>query len=691
MIILLFLTIHLIPMFKQPFRWLLLVFSFLYITAPAQILKGIDKWEFSAVVKGKEATLIMKADVIPGWHLYSQDIPSGGPIPTTFTFKSSKNYKLVGKTIEPHADEYYDAQFDMKIKFFDKDVEFIQKIEILTVKKFTLKGNVEFMVCNDKQCLPPDLLEFDISILPDPSIAIEEPKSYSTFDVAEPVDTLSIDTVAEVVPSATNAVMDTSTVLLESGCGDWSAGEFVTNKSFWGIFLAGFIGGLLALLTPCVFPMIPMTVSFFTKRSGSRKKGVTNAIIYALSIIFIYVSLGFLVTITLGSDALNDLATNGYFNMAFFIIFIVFAFSFFGAFEIVLPSWLVNKADHASDRGGLIGIFFMAFTLSLVSFSCTGPIIGTLLVEAAHGKSYLGPVAGMTGFAIALALPFALFAAFPGWLNTIPKSGGWLNSVKVCLGFVELALALKFLSNVDLAYHWDFLKREMFIALWVIIFGMMGLYLLGKIKFSHDSEVTHLRVPRLLFALLTFAFTIYMIPGLWGAPVKLLSGILPPEFYKEWQVKGSSDCPHDLNCFHDYEEGMAYAKTQGKPVIIDFTGYNCANCRKMEDYVWSDPKVLHRLSDQYVLISLYVDDKEELPDEKQYTSTFSGKRIITKGNKWSDMQAMRYNGNTQPMYVLIDNKEKELTQTWNGYDSDISKYVNFLDEGLCRYSKRNTR
>lgn len=675
---------------KQSFGWFLLLFSFIYISAPAQILKGVDKWTFKSLTKGKQATLQLSADVIEGWHLYSQNIASGGPIPTTFTFKPSKNYKLKGKTGEPHADEYYDPQFDMKIKFFDKDVTFTQQIEVLSDKEFLLKGNVEFMVCNDKQCLPPDLLEFEITVTPDPSIIVAQPKTIPIAENSEVIDTLNSDT-TEAVEPVTTAVMDTAKTSLEEGCGDWSSGEFVTNKSFWGIFLAGFIGGLLALLTPCVFPMIPMTVSFFTKRSGSRKKGLTNAFIYALSIIFIYVTLGFLVTITLGSDALNDLATNGYFNMAFFIIFIVFAFSFFGAFEIVLPSWLVNKADQASDRGGLIGIFFMAFTLSLVSFSCTGPIIGTLLVEAAHGKSYLGPVSGMTGFAIALALPFAVFAAFPGWLNTIPKSGGWLNTVKVCLGFVELALALKFLSNVDLAYHWEFLKREIFIALWVIIFGLMGLYLMGKIKFSHDSEIPHIGVPRLLFAILTFSFTIYMMPGLWGAPVKLLSGILPPEFYKEWQLKGSSDCPHDLNCFHDYDEGMAYAKTQGKPVIIDFTGYNCANCRKMEDYVWSEPKVLHRLSDQYVLISLYVDDKEELPKEKQYTSAFSGKKIVTKGNKWSDMQAMRYNGNTQPMYVLIDNKEKVLTQTWNGYDSDISKYVNFLDEGLCRYSKRNTR
>ena len=432
--------------------------------------------------------------------------------------------------------------------------------------------------------------------------------------------------------------------------------------------------------------MIPMTVSFFTKRSGTRRKGMINAIIYALSIIVIYVGLGFLVTVTLGSDALNEMASNSFFNLAFFFIFIVFAASFFGAFEIVLPSWLVNKADSASDKGGLIGIFFMAFTLSLVSFSCTGPIIGTLLVEAAHGRSYLGPLAGMTGFSLALALPFALFAAFPSWLSSLPKSGGWLNSVKVTLGFLELALALKFLSNVDLAYHWGFLKRELFIALWVVIFGLMGMYLLGKLKFSHDSDVKHISVPRLMFAIITFTFTLYLIPGIWGAPLKMISGFPPPEFYKEWVDPKASDCPHDLTCFKDYEEGMRYAKQQGKPVMLDFTGWSCVNCRKMEDNVWSDPKVLKRLSEDYVIISLYVDDKKALPASEQYTSA-SGKEIKTTGNKWSDMQRVQYNTNSQPYYVLLDNNGKILAHP-RGYTPDVATYVKFLDEGVCRNEKR---
>jgi thiol:disulfide interchange protein DsbD len=365
----------------------------------------------------------------------------------------------------------------------------------------------------------------------------------------------------------------------------------------------------------------------------------------------------------------------------------LFALSFFGAFEITLPSSWVNKADSASERGGLIGIFFMAFTLSLVSFSCTGPIIGTLLVQAAQGSSYIGPIAGMGGFAFALALPFALFAAFPAWLHSLPKSGGWLNSVKVVLGFLELALALKFLSNVDLAYHWGILHRETFLALWIIIFGMMGFYLLGKLKFSHDTDVNHVSIPRLILAILTLSFTLYLIPGIWGAPLKLISGFPPPDFYKEWTTGKAHDCPHDLNCFHDYDEGMAYAKKEGKPVMVDFTGWSCVNCRKMEDNVWSDPKVLKRLSEDYVLISLYVDDKTPLPENQWRVSEYTKRKIKSIGNQWSDMQAGLYNTNSQPYYVLLDNKSNLLAVP-RGYTPDITTYTHYLDEGLCRYEKR---
>ncbi len=686
------------------FRYLLAVLLFFTVGQSFGQIQRPVKWSFSIDQKGSSATLILKAKIDKGWHLYAQDIASGGPIPTSFKFVPDKNYTLDGKTAEPFAEEIFDPNFEMKVKYYGEEVSFRQKIKINTKSAFEVKGTLEFMVCNDQMCLPPEEQEFSISVKGESKSAEAQPtinKEQETESNAK-ADTTSLvpsvpDTAQKNVvipssgPSGKIGEPSADAANLEPGCGEGD-NEPSADKSFWGIFIAGMIGGLLALLTPCVFPMIPLTVSFFTKRSPTRSKGIANAIIYAVSIILIYVLLGFLVTVTLGSDALNAMASNVFFNMLFFIIFFIFALSFFGAFELTLPSSWVNKADQASDKGGLVGIFFMAFTLSLVSFSCTGPIIGTLLVEAARGSSYLGPIMGMTGFALALALPFGLFAAFPGWLNSLPKSGGWLNSVKVVLGFLELALALKFLSNVDLAYHWGLLKREVFIAIWIAIFALMTLYLVGKIRFSHDSEMHYLGTGRLIFAILTFTFTIYLIPGLWGAPLRIISGFPPPEFYKEWIANTGSEshagsCPHNLNCYHDYEAGMAYARQTGKPVMIDFTGWSCVNCRKMEDNVWSQPQILKILSDDYVLISLYVDDKTPLPEAEQYVSSFSGSKVKTTGKKWSDLQSRIYQTNSQPYYVLLDHNGKLLAHP-RGYTPDADLYKKFLEEGICRFRKR---
>jgi thiol:disulfide interchange protein len=480
----------------------------------------------------------------------------------------------------------------------------------------------------------------------------------------------------------------------------------VSHLSLWTIFIAGFFGGLAALLLPCIFPMLPLTVGFFTKRHTNPKKGILDATIYGLSIILIYVGLGMLITIIFGADALNALSTNGIFNGIFFLLLVVFAASFFGAFEITLPNKWVNKAEENTDRKGFSGIFFMAAALALVSFSCTGPIIGTLLVQAATSGARLGPAVGMLGFSIALALPFVLFALFPSWLNALPKSGGWLNSVKVCLGFLELTLSLKFLSNVDLTYHWHLFDREVFLVLWIVISALAGFYLLGKLKFSHDSDLSFISVPRLLLAIVVLSFSVYMIPGLWGAPLKSIAAFLPPQASQDFDLYTPSlsvgnnttapaladntphkyadlfDRPLNLNPFFDYKEGIAYAQRVHKPVIIDFTGHACVNCRKMEATVWPDRKILPLLKDSYVLIQLYVDDKTELPLAEQYTSSFSQRKITTIGALNSDIQATRFNTNSQPYYVLLNPQSETILVTPQGADYNLENYYNYLQSGL---------
>lgn len=480
------------------------------------------------------------------------------------------------------------------------------------------------------------------------------------------------------------------------------------EKSLWTIFIAGLVGGFLAFLMPCIFPMVPLTVSFFTKKAGSRAKAVQQALLYGFFIIVIYVALGMLVTITFGSDALNALSTNGFFNFFFFILLVVFAASFFGAFEITLPSSFVNKIDSKSDKGGLIGLFFMAFSLAVVSFSCTGPIIGTLLVDAASKGDRLGPAIGMLGFSVALAIPFALFALFPSLLKSMPKSGGWLNSVKVVLGFLELALALKFLSNVDLAYHWNWLDREVFLSLWIVIFGLMGLYLIGKIKFSHDSDLAYMSVPRTLLAIIVFSFVVYMVPGLWGAPLKSISAFLPPSATQDFdlsagvaagpsahdgKVKKYAEIFHErgtpkgFDPYYDYDQALQTAKEVNKPVMIDFTGWNCVNCRQMEANVWTDPRVAKLLKEQFVMAELFVDDKTELTPEEQYVSKFSGKKIRTIGNKNSDFQASAFNSNSQPLYVIVDTEGNVLVPP-SGADYNIDSYIKFLQSGLDAFNAK---
>ncbi len=667
-----------------------LFFSLNIFSAHAQILTPV-KWTFSSKkINDCEAELIFKATIDKGFHLYAMDAGEG-PISTSFTFEKNPAVSLVGKVTEPKPKKVMDPNFGVELEFFENEAVFRQKVKILKDGKTHVKGGVEFMSCDDKMCLPPEILEFSLEV---------NGKNCSVVK-SEVTDTTKVKEDGVVTSDTTSALLPEESLQPAQVIKPTNKAPVKEKVSVWKIFVGGFLGGLLALLTPCVFPMLPLTVSFFTKQSKSRRKGVMNAIFYGISIILIYVTLGLLITIPLGPDALNALASNGIMNMLFFLIFVVFAISFLGAFEITLPASWINRADNASERGGLIGIFFMAFTLSLVSFSCTGPIIGTLLVEAAVGGNVLNPAIGMIGFALALALPFGLFAAFPGWLNTLPKSGSWLNSVKVVLGLLELALALKFLSNVDLAYHWGFLKRELFISIWIVIFSMLGFYLLGKIKFSHDSDQPFISIPRFLLSLLSFAFVIYLVPGLWGAPLKMISGFPPPIYYNEgWNMNtGSSTpqvsipgtdpshCPHNLNCFHDYELALNYAKSVNKPLIVDFTGYSCVNCRKMEDNVWSDPRVLQRLRDDYVLVSLYVDDKETLPQEKQYLSATTGKKVKTVGNKWSDFQTTRFGTNSQPYYVLLDHQENLLTDP-SAYDPDIENYINFLDKGKKIFSDR---
>ncbi|WP_276380890.1 cytochrome c biogenesis protein CcdA [Flavobacterium sp. H4147] len=643
------------------------------------------KWS-TTVEKISEREYILKAQakIQSGWHLYGQYIEEGGPSPTAFSFNNQpKKFELIGKTTEDKGHETVDKIFDMKIKYFEDKALFTQKIKFTSNEIANISAAVDFMVCDDSNCLPPSTEELIFKIPNEKKAAPAEETPIVKTDSVTPEKTV-IQPGEKTSETASHLPKKTE------------------SRGLLTIFIVAFLSGFAALLTPCVFPMIPMTVSYFTKQSKTKAAGIRNAMIYGISIVIIYVLLGSIVTAVFGADSLNALSTNVWFNLIFFVLLVVFACSFLGAFEIVLPSSLANKVDSQADRGGLIGIFFMALALAIVSFSCTGPIVGTLLVEAAS-KGGIAPIVGMLGFSIAIALPFSLFAAFPGWLNALPKSGGWLNTVKVVLGFLELALAFKFLSNADLVLQLHWLEREIFLAIWIAVFGMLAFYLFGKITLPHDSPLNHISVGRLSFGLIVLTFTIYLIPGLWGAPLKLISGFPPPMHYSESPnglgVSGNSELkitgslpegaehgPQNIITFHDYDKGIEYAKKVGKPVLLDFTGYACVNCRKMEELVWSDPKVLGVLNNDVVLISLYVDDKKELPESEQYVSETTGKKIKTIGNKWSDLQIKTYKANAQPFYVIVDHKSNSLTET-SAYNPDIEEYYNWLQGGIKNFKK----
>jgi thiol:disulfide interchange protein len=634
----------------------------------AQILDPVQ-WK-SSIEKtaDNEYTLTFNATIEEDWHVYSQFTPEGGALPMIFTFhKQEKNYELIGKTEESETITKYSDIFMVDEIFFDLTATFTQKIKVLNPDVQKIQVEMEYQACKEACIQLYNYFEFDLV-----NMTVKEVKNFE-----EEVKT-ETEKKNEKVPS--------------------NAEENEENQGLIGIFIIAFFSGFAALLTPCVFPMIPMTVSFFTKQSKNRAKGIKNAIFYGLSIIIIYVALGSVITGIFGADALNELSTSVTFNIIFFVLLIFFAASFLGAFELVLPNSWANKIDSQADRGGIIGIFFMALALAIVSFSCTGPIVGTLLVEAAS-KGGLAPIVGMLGFSTALALPFMLFALFPGWMNSLPKSGGWLNTVKVSLGFLELALAFKFLSNADLVSQWHFLERETFLAIWIAVFGVWALYLFGKISLPHDSPMPNISVGRLFMGIFVLTFTLYLVPGLWGAPLKIISGFPPPMNYSESPLglgsggnintdgfpEGAHSGPHQIVAFHDYEAGLAYAKEVNKPILLDFTGHACVNCRKMEDYVWSDPKILSIIKNEMVLISLYVDDKKELPEKEQYISPETGKKIKTIGNKWSDFQITRYKANAQPYYLILNLKEEPISDKPAAYNPDIELYQNWLQTGIDNF------
>ena len=673
---------------KLLFPLFLLLFA---VAVQAQIQDPVKFKSELKTLAADEAEVVFTAAIDKGWHVYSTDLGDGGPISATFNVEKIFGAEVVGK-LKPVGKEIstFDKLFEMKVRYFENTAQFVQKLK-LTGGAYQIEGYLEYGACNDENCLPPTQVPFKFSGKAEGAAKEAAAAAAETKAEEQPAKQ---ETVSGTAPVAAIGGADGPTEIKVADKVDlWkpviselnSLGETTSQEdmSWVYIFITGFAGGLLALFTPCVWPIIPMTVSFFLKRSKDKKKGIRDAWTYGASIVVIYVTLGLAITLVFGASALNALSTNAVFNILFCLMLVVFAASFFGAFEITLPSkWSTAVDSKAEATSGLLSIFLMAFTLSLVSFSCTGPIIGFLLVQVSTTGSVVAPAIGMLGFAIALALPFTLFALFPSWLKSMPKSGGWMNIIKVTLGFLELAFALKFLSVADLAYGWRILDRETFLALWIVLFALLGFYLLGKIKFPHDDDDSKVSVPRFFMALASLAFAVYMIPGLWGAPLKAVSAFAPPMQTQDFNLYNNE--VHAK--FDDYDLGMEYARQHGKPVMLDFTGYGCVNCRKMELAVWTNPKVSDIINNDYVLITLYVDNKTPLPSPVKIVENGTERTLRTVGDKWSYLQRVKFGANAQPFYVLIDNEGKPLNKSYS-YDEDIPKYIEFLQTGLENYKK----
>ena len=649
---------------------LLVLFALLpFSRVNAQLYDDVIKWSASIEETAKEEkTLVLTAKIEPGWHMYDRNLPEGGPNSTEFLFNTLRGAERIGDFEADRApEESYDQQFQMKLRWFQTKVVFRQKLHVTDADNFALVVETRAQACNDETCLAPAGETFSFG-----AETVAEADTTAAALTFTPLDETETD-IAKIYEPVTDVLQ---------AYGDVSMRQ--ANSSLWMIFLFGFLGGLIALLTPCVWPMIPMTVSFFLKRTKKRREAVRDALIYGIAIIVIYLVLGVAITLLFGASALNSLSTNAIFNLIFFALLVFFAVSFFGAFEIVLPSRWTNRIDSKADSTrGALSIFFMAFTLVLVSFSCTGPIIGTLLVQAASMGQILGPMIGMFGFAIALALPFSLFAVFPHWLQSMPKSGGWLNSVKVVMAFLELALSLKFLSVADLAYGWGILDRETFLALWIVIFFLLGVYLLGKIRFPHDTPLEKIGVGRFFLAVISLSFAVYMVPGLWGAPLRAISAFSPPAYTQDFNLyEGNVHAQFD-----DFEEGMRYAEKQNKPVLIDFSGFGCVNCREMENNVWIDPRVKKILEQDYVLITLIVDDKTALPEPIVVDDAGKKRTLRTIGDKWSYLQRTKFGASSQPFYIPVDHNGIPLSASYKR-DLNVQRYIDFLQSGLKEYKER---